>query len=253
MPSRQNGQPAAAELRRAIEANTPAVKAAKKANTMSRVHRRVIEPIETEQDNEMPCVSAHGVLSGRLALPEPRRRLRSGSRTQGAVSLLIKAGEARHPLPKRARLGLPWGTKPRLILAAPERRSAAAKNSPVIEVESSLIGLCEADSGFQLRSRKSVAFKDQLARLFGSRHQARYDTRRSERSERTQVVDRLQVMAGAGRTAARLVALEPSSYRLILQQLQGTPCRSTRPTWPLSPIPPWRSTSTHGWRSGYTG
>lgn len=30
----------------------PAVKRAKKVNTLSRVHRRLIEPIETEQDNE---------------------------------------------------------------------------------------------------------------------------------------------------------------------------------------------------------
>ena len=36
-----------------IVANLPAVKAAKKANTLSRVHRRLIEPIETEQDNEL--------------------------------------------------------------------------------------------------------------------------------------------------------------------------------------------------------
>jgi hypothetical protein len=30
----------------------PAVKRAKKVNTLSRVHRRLIEPIETDQDNE---------------------------------------------------------------------------------------------------------------------------------------------------------------------------------------------------------
>jgi hypothetical protein len=33
--------------------NLPAVRAAKKANLMSRVHRRLIEPIETDQDNEL--------------------------------------------------------------------------------------------------------------------------------------------------------------------------------------------------------
>jgi hypothetical protein len=35
-----------------IIANLPAIRAARKANTMSRVHRRLIEPVETEQDNE---------------------------------------------------------------------------------------------------------------------------------------------------------------------------------------------------------
>ena len=35
-----------------IVTNLPAVRAAKKANTLSRVHRRLIEPLETDQDNE---------------------------------------------------------------------------------------------------------------------------------------------------------------------------------------------------------
>ena len=45
----------------AIIASLPAVKAAKKANTMSRVHRRLIEPIETEQDNEARLSFQHTV------------------------------------------------------------------------------------------------------------------------------------------------------------------------------------------------
>jgi hypothetical protein len=34
----------------------PAVRALKKVNTLSRVHRRLIEPIETDQDNEGGCL-----------------------------------------------------------------------------------------------------------------------------------------------------------------------------------------------------
>jgi hypothetical protein len=37
-----------------IVANLPAVRAARKVNTLSRVHRRLIEPIETEQDKGSP-------------------------------------------------------------------------------------------------------------------------------------------------------------------------------------------------------
>src|ERR1700730_18248349 len=44
-----------------IVANLPAVRAARKANTMSRVHRRLIEPIETEQDNEARLSFQHTV------------------------------------------------------------------------------------------------------------------------------------------------------------------------------------------------
>jgi hypothetical protein len=35
-----------------IVTNLPAVRAAKKVNTLSCVHRRLIEPIETDQDNQ---------------------------------------------------------------------------------------------------------------------------------------------------------------------------------------------------------
>jgi hypothetical protein len=39
----------------------PAVRRAKKVNTLSRVHRRLIEPIETEQDNEARLSFQHTV------------------------------------------------------------------------------------------------------------------------------------------------------------------------------------------------
>jgi hypothetical protein len=35
-----------------IIANLPAVRAARKANLNSRIHRRLIEPLESDQDNE---------------------------------------------------------------------------------------------------------------------------------------------------------------------------------------------------------
>jgi hypothetical protein len=44
-----------------IIANLPAVRAAKKANLASRVHRRLIEPIETDQDNEQRLSFQHTV------------------------------------------------------------------------------------------------------------------------------------------------------------------------------------------------
>ena len=44
-----------------IVTHLPAVKAAKKANTLSRVHRRLIEPLETDQDNEARLSFQHTV------------------------------------------------------------------------------------------------------------------------------------------------------------------------------------------------
>jgi hypothetical protein len=102
-----------------IIANLPAVRAAKKVNTMSRVHRRLIEPIETEQDNE-PRLSFQHTVFCQAGLPyrNPGDDVREWQREQGAVSVLVEAGQAKHPKTHQwVKLGLPWGTKPRLILA----------------------------------------------------------------------------------------------------------------------------------------
>jgi Plasmid encoded RepA protein len=90
--------------------------------------------------------------------------VREWQREQGAVSLLVKAGEARHPGTRQwVHLGLPWGTKPRLILAH-LNAEAIQKQSPEIEVESSLSAFVKRIRGFQ-HGREIRAFKDQLSRL----------------------------------------------------------------------------------------
>jgi hypothetical protein len=95
------------------------VRAAKKVNTLSRVHRRLIEPIETEQDNEPRLTFQHTVFcQAGLPYRNPGDDVRKWQREQGAVSLRVEAGSARHPKSRTwIELGLPWGTKPRLILA----------------------------------------------------------------------------------------------------------------------------------------
>ena len=148
-----------------IVADLPAVRRARKVNTLSRVHRRLIEPIETDQDNEPQLAFQHTVFcQAGLPYRNPSDDVREWQREQGAVSLLIKAGEARHPLTKKwVRLGLPWGTKPRLILAH-LNAEALRRDSPVIEVESSLSAFVKRIRGFQ-HGREIRAFKDQLSRL----------------------------------------------------------------------------------------
>ena len=75
-----------------IVTNLPAVRAAKKANTLSRVHRRLIEPLETDQDNEARLAFQHTVFC-QTGLPyrNPGDDVRHGSVTQGAVSLLVRS------------------------------------------------------------------------------------------------------------------------------------------------------------------
>lgn len=81
-----------------IVADLPAVRRAKKANTLSRVHRRLIEPIETEQDNE-PRLSFQHTVFCQAGLPyrNPGDDVREWQREQGAVSLLIEAGKPSIP------------------------------------------------------------------------------------------------------------------------------------------------------------
>jgi hypothetical protein len=149
-----------------IIASLPAVRAAKKINTTSRVHRRLIEPVELAEDDDEPRLSFQHTVFCQTSLPyrNPGDETRLWQREQGAVSLLVEAGRARHPKNRQwVELGLPWGTKPRLILAH-LNAEAIRRQSPVIEVEASLSAFVKRIRGFD-GGREIRAFKDQLSRL----------------------------------------------------------------------------------------
>jgi replication initiator protein len=148
-----------------IIASLPAVRAAKKINPNSRVHRRLIEPVELAEDDEQRLSFQHTVFC-QTSLPyrNPGDELRLWKREQGAVSLLVEAGHARNPKNGDwVELGLPWGTKPRLILAH-LNAEAIRRQSPVIEVESSLSAFVKRIRKFD-GGREIRMFKDQLSRL----------------------------------------------------------------------------------------
>lgn len=146
-----------------IITNLPAVRAAKKVNPLSRVNQRLIEQRElTEQDK----LTYHHTVFCQTSLPyrNPGDHVREWQREQGAVSLLVEAGQARHPKTHQwVKLGLPWGTKPRLILAHLNTQ-AILKQSPDIEVEDSLSAFVKRIRRFD-GGREIKAFKDQLSRL----------------------------------------------------------------------------------------
>jgi hypothetical protein len=140
----------------------PAAQRAQAAHKLSRVHRRLIEPAE-QDDQDLAFL--HTVFC-QTSLPyrDPGNGVRVWKREQGAVSLLVKAGEARHPKTNEwVELGLPWGTKPRLILAH-LNAEALRQASPVIDVEGSLSAFVRRIRGFN-GGREIRAFKDQLSRL----------------------------------------------------------------------------------------
>jgi len=148
-----------------IVASLPPVRAARKANTLSRVHRRLIEPLESDQDNEARLSFQHTVFcQAGLPYRDPGDERRLWQRTQGAVLLEVQAGRVADPATRSTvEVGLPWGAKPRLILAH-LNAEALRQDSPVIEVEHSLSAFVKRIRGFQ-HGREIRAFKEQLSRL----------------------------------------------------------------------------------------
>jgi Plasmid encoded RepA protein len=148
-----------------IIANLPAVRAAKKANLTSRVHRRLIEPVElTEQDNDKLAFQHTVFCQTSLPYRNPGDDVRQWLRAQGTTILQIEAGQVWHPARKAfVELGLPWGAKPRLILAH-LNGELLRQQSPVIEIESSLSAFVKRIRGFD-GGREIRFFKDQLTRL----------------------------------------------------------------------------------------
>ena len=131
----------------------------------SRVQQRLIRSaVEIEADDPDAILFQHTVFC-QIGLPyrNPGDLTRVWDRENGRAALRVKAGEARHPDNGWVELGLPFGPKPRLILAY-LNAEALRTGSPVVEVEDSLtafvrrIGLCRDG-----RSIRTV--KDQLSRL----------------------------------------------------------------------------------------
>jgi Plasmid encoded RepA protein len=151
-----------------IVTNLPAVRAAKRVNTLSRVHRRLIEPSElTEQGNELAF--QHTVFC-QTSLPyrNPGEEVRLWQRRQGTILLEMQAGRVANPATRDLmEVGLPWGAKPRLILAHLNTK-ALQKQSPVIEIESSLSAFVKRIRRFD-GGREIRFFKDQLTRLSAAR------------------------------------------------------------------------------------
>jgi hypothetical protein len=196
-----------------ILVNLPAVRSATKPNRLSRVHRRLIEPFETEQDDLRLSFQHTVFCQAGLPYRDPGDDVREWQREQGAVSLLIEAGRARNPHTRQwVTLGLPWGTKPRLILAH-LNAEALRQGSPVVEVESSLSAFVKRIRGFQ-HGREIRAFKNQLSRL--SVAVVRLAITRGDRSFQvnTQVVEAFELWPDLDE---RQRVLWPSTIQLSLQ------------------------------------
>jgi hypothetical protein len=102
-----------------------------------------------------------------LPYRDPGDDVREWARVNGAVHLKVLAGEALHPETERfVPVGLPFGPKPRLVLAH-LNAEALRTGSPVIKVEGSLRAFVRRLK-LDPKGRNMRIIKDQLARLSAS-------------------------------------------------------------------------------------
>ena len=127
--------------------------------------KRLLDASEATRSEPDEVLYQHSILC-QTGLPyrNPGDDVRTWERTNGAACLEIMAGKAWHPeLCRFVELGLPYGPKPRLILAH-LNSEALRQQSPEIEVEASLTSFVKRlklDTG----GRTISTIKDQLARL----------------------------------------------------------------------------------------
>ena len=131
--------------------------------------RRLHRSLEINDTPAERITYQHTILC-QTALPyrDPGDAVRIWQREQGVASLRIEAGAARDPKTKRfVELGLPYGSRPRLILSH-LNSEALRRKSPRIEVDGSLTAFIRRIQERPPTGPEVRRFKDQLARLAAS-------------------------------------------------------------------------------------
>jgi hypothetical protein len=133
---------------------------------LSRVTQRLIRSsVEIELDDPDSILYQHTVFC-QTGLPyrDPGDAVRTWERINGHAHLEINAGKAMHPeLGRLVPVGMPFGPKPRLILAH-VNAEALRTGSPEIEIETSLTAFVKRLK-LDPKGRNMRAIKDQLGRL----------------------------------------------------------------------------------------
>ena len=113
-------------------------------STSERRRKRLLDASEATTQEPEAVAFQHSVLA-QTGLPyrNPGDDVREWERSNGQASLKVIAGEAFHPeLCRFVPLGLPYGPKPRLILAH-LNGEALRQQSPQIEVEARIVAFKE--------------------------------------------------------------------------------------------------------------
>ena len=140
--------------------------AAARARPLTRVQRRLIEASAAIQADDPDTLLFQHTVFCQTGMPyrDPGPEVRLWQRTQGSAYLEVQAGRLFQPrLGTAIDVGLPWGPKPRLILAHVNAEALRQGNN-VIEIEDSLSAFVKRIRGFQ-HGREIRVFKEQLTRL----------------------------------------------------------------------------------------
>ncbi len=141
----------------------------KKDCRLTRREQRLLTANHIISEEETPDITFQHTIFCQTCMPyrNPGDDVRIWERQQGQAHLLIKAGEALHPEKNRfVDVGLPFGPKPRLILAYLNTHALRAQ-SPHIEVEYSLTAFVKR-IGLHSKGQNMRIIKDQLTRLSAS-------------------------------------------------------------------------------------
>lgn len=156
----------------------------------SRIQRRLIESsVRIEADDPEQIYYQHAVFC-QTGLPyrNPGPDVREWERKNGRARLKVVAGEALSPeTGDFAKLGLPYGIKPRLILTY-LNREALIRQSPEIEVERSLWSFGTRVLGYPQSGPQLAALRDQMTRLAGALVRLGYLTDESAFTMNTQII-----------------------------------------------------------------
>ena len=134
---------------------------------LSRIKERLVSlPLDEKQAS---ILYQHTILC-QTSMPyrNPGAAIRTWQRRNGAVRLLIQAGQVLDPsIGDFVEMGLPFGTKPRLVLYH-LNAEALRTQSPVVELEDSLTAFVSRTLGLDPKGRNIRTVKEQLSRLAGA-------------------------------------------------------------------------------------
>jgi hypothetical protein len=164
-----------------------------------------------------------------LPYRNPGDDVREWHRTQGGAMLVVQAGQVLQPQTSSVvDVGLPWGPKPRLILAH-LNAEALRLGSPEIEIDDSLSAFVKRIRGFD-DGREIRMFKEQLTRL--SNALIRLAMLHGDASPRSIPMWSPVLSCGSRKTSASVfcgpqLSVFPVN---ILKVCKGTPSLSMKPT-----------------------